>query len=543
MTFPNNILRELFAAFVTFLTVTFLLTSSAAAESPGSVIVGDRVIFDLLAPVGNISPAERALIVNQRIEHILLDPKLSPEEIQVVSSYQGEQIISINSFLVLTVTEADAEIEGTTTEKLAKSWSRLFRDALIVTKPLYRPAKAGTPSFNPLLLITFLAFLVPLTILAFPKFPIPIVVGEIVIGILIGKSGFDLIRYDSSLQFLSEFGFTYLMFLAGLEVDVRILQSRSNKDSIRSAGPAPLTIACTIMLLTFVLALVVAYGLSITGATEQPLFMGLVLSTTSLGLVVPVLKDHKLIDTTYGQTLLMSAMLADFTTMFLITVVAGWLSSGPTMELLLGLILIIAFAFAAKLGHLIANHPNTNSLIDRLRTTSSHIAVRGSFALMLAFVALSETLGTEIILGAFLAGVLVSVFAPREDKDFRQRLEAIGYGFFIPIFFIMVGVRFDIGSLINSAEGRSLAALLIISGFCIKVIASLPFRSVYSWKETLAAGFLMSSRLTLVIAGAEIGIRLGIFPEILYSAVVALALVTCLVGPMIFSFLQPESSA
>ena len=168
--------------------------------------------------------------------------------------------------------------------------------------------------------------------------------------------------------------------------------------------------------------------------------------------------------------------------------------------------------------------------------------MRGSLFLMLVFVAISAQLGTEVILGAFLAGVLLALFT-RDEKssDLRAKLEAMGFGFFIPIFFVMVGARFDLSALTGSSAGLILAPELIVGAFAIKILAALPFRGLVSWRETLAGGFLISSRLSLIIAAAEIGQRLGLFPEAVYAALIAVALVTAVVGPLGFNLLMPRA--
>ena len=148
---------------------------------------------------------------------------------------------------------------------------------------------------------------------------------------------------------------------------------------------------------------------------------------------------------------------------------------------------LVAFVALLRLGRWLSGHPGIADTFGRLRHATSQVAVRGSLALMLLFVALSETLGTEVILGAFLAGVLLALLSPQDDStgELREKLEALGFGFFIPIFFILVGVRFDLRALAASPQSLTLALLLILSAFAIKMLASLPFRLLVSWRETL----------------------------------------------------------
>lgn len=511
---------------------------------PGALVVGDRVVLTLRAPVGSVSPVERAAIVNARIADILRNPGQDPAAVEARELAGGDYLLALGAQPLLQITQADADVEGQTREAVAEEWSRRLRQALMAAKPLQPPAgeSGHRVSFLPLLLVSVLAFLIPLAVSRFKRFPIPIVVGEILVGILIGQSGLRLVHYDSWLQFLAEFGFAFLMFLSGLEVDFDLLAASRNPEGGSRPRRNPVTLALLVFALTLLLAGLLSLALAAAGLIRHPWMMMLVLSTTSLGMVVPVLKERNLTATPFGQTLLLAALVADFVTMFLITIVAGWIASGPTLEVFLSLVLIGAFLAAFRLARRIHRATGIQRVLEDLAHATTQLQVRGSLALMLVFVALSEQLGTEIILGAFLAGVLLSLLARADGADLRHKLEAFGFGFFIPIFFIMVGVRFDLQALVSSREGLLLAGLLVAGAFVIKIGAAQPFRQVATPRETWAAGFLLSSRLSLIIAAAEIGMRLGLFSRTVHAAAVCVALVTCVGGPLGFQFLMPAST-
>ena len=523
-------------------TTRLLAQAPPIQENTGAVVVGERVIFTLRAGVAGISALERASVVNARIKRVLGEDALHPENLVVQINENGEPTLALPNLPLLSITPADAQAENVTPAELAAQWERPLRSALIETKPLYHAGEHEKISFLPLVLVSGLAFSVPLLVGRFRRFPIPVVVGEILLGILIGRSGFDLVRYDSWLQFLAEFGFAYLMFLSGLEVDVDLLkQSKTEPKADGVKAPNPLALACVVFGLTLILAFGMALVLTGAGLIKQPWLMALVLSTTSLGLVVPTLKERGLSSAPFGQAILLAALVADFVTMFLITVVAGWLSSGPTLKLFLGLGLLGVFVLAWRVGTALKSSSALAQAFRGVSEATSQIAVRGSLFLMLAFVALSAQLGTEVILGAFLAGVLLALFVERESGALQHKLEALGFGFFVPIFFVMVGARFDLSALIGSPQGLILAPILILGAVALKVLAMLPFRLLGSWRETLAAGFLMSSRLSLIIAAAEIGQRLGLFPDTVHAALIAVALVTAVAGPVGFQLLMPTA--
>jgi Kef-type K+ transport system membrane component KefB/Trk K+ transport system NAD-binding subunit len=392
--------------------------------------------------------------------------------------------------------------------------------------------------FLSLLLITGLAASVPLLASQFRRLHIPIVVGEILVGIVIGKSGLNLIEPSPALEFLAVFGFTYLMFLSGLEVDFGALINSRKVPNGRPLGD-PLSLALPVFALTVGGALLVALGLARVGLIQSPLIMALILSTTSLGIVVPVLKERDLSGTRYGQSLLVSALVADFATLLLISVAVAAVSRGLTLDLLLVLLLLGAFATLARMGQLAARVPRLRRVVDELSHTTAQIQVRGAFALMVAFIVLAEGVGTEIILGAFLAGAIISLLAEREGSHLHMKMEAIGFGFFVPIFFIMVGVSFDLPALLNSPPALLLVPLLLAIAYAVKFLATLLYRLSFSWRETLAAGALLSSRLSLIIAAAAIALNLGIINEATNSAIILVAIVSCTLSPVLFNRLLP----
>jgi Trk K+ transport system NAD-binding subunit len=183
--------------------------------------------------------------------------------------------------------------------------------------------------------------------------------------------------------------------------------------------------------------------------------------------------------------------------------------------------------------------PIIRRMIEELSHATAQIKVRAAFTIMLAFVALSENIGTEVILGAFLAGAIVSLLKTPQDAELEHQLNTIGFGFFIPIFFIMVGVDFNFSALLTSSSALWLAPMLIIAALFVKVVPALIYKVNFSWRETLGAGTLLSARLSLIIAASAIGLRLGIISESVNAAIVLVAVVTVSLAPTIFSKIVP----
>ncbi|HKJ40238.1 MAG TPA: cation:proton antiporter, partial [Anaerolineales bacterium] len=261
-------------------------------------------------------------------------------------------------------------------------------------------------------------------------------------------------------------------------------------------------------------------------------------STTSLGIVVPVLKEKKMSSSSLGQTILLSALIADFLTMFLITVYIAFRSTGLSLNILLIGLLFIPVVLLYQLGERHLRRPIVQRLIEELADATSQIKVRGAFALMIAFVVLAELIGAELILGAFLGGVLASLISEPSDEKIRHKLDAIGFGFFVPLFFVNVGVQFDLQAFLTNPAAWVLLPILLVAAFAIKIISALVFKLAYSWKETISTGLLLSSRLSLIIAASAIGLKMEVISESTNAAIILIAALTAMLAPLGFNSLM-----
>ena len=400
-------------------------------------------------------------------------------------------------------------------------------------------------SFLPLMLIILLSFFVPMLLTRFKRLRLPIVVGEILAGIIVGRSGLNLVSsHDPILELLAEFGFVFLMFLSGMEIDFSNIGSVNSR--LRLSLPdlsQPLPLAVVTFGITLAVSTVIGFGMENLGLVQNPWMMALVLSTTSLGVVLPVLKERGLTSGRYGQSLLISALVADFVTMLLITVLVAVLSHGITFDILLVSLLFVAFFLVYRVGNLFFNKlPGIRRAMEELSHATAQIKVRAAFGMMLVFVVLSEFLGAEVILGGFLAGAVVSLLRTSSDADLSHQLETIGFGFFIPIFFIKVGIDFNLTALLESPQNLILVPGLLIAALLVKIVPMLLYRKAYSWRETFAAGALLSARLSLIIAASAIGLRLGVISETVNSAIILVAIILVTLAPMVFSWLKPSRS-
>lgn len=398
--------------------------------------------------------------------------------------------------------------------------------------------------FIPLLVVVGIAWLAPLA-LSFLKIKnVPSVIVEIVLGYVIGLF-FFLSRSGSSfniLEFLAAAGFIFLMFLSGLEIDVdQIFSSLPKKGTSRTAAKSPLILSLAYFALVVILSYLSTYLLSIFVHMPNRWYFALIMVTTSVGIVLPVLKGRGELSSRYGQMIIIAAAVADVLSIILFTFTAFILRHGFKFELLYILIVFIVFFLFYRLGGQLKNVLLFKRLVFQLSHAASQIRVRGSVLMMLIFVGISQYIGEEVILlGAFLSGLLMSSLLHKERSVLMIKLDGMGYGFFIPIFFIMVGILFDPSAFkeFDASLIWFLIALFVVL-FAIKIIPSFIWGKMFGTRKALAGGFLMSSQLSLIIAASVIGLQLGVITPGINASFVLMAVLTCLIAPILFNWIYP----
>ena len=397
--------------------------------------------------------------------------------------------------------------------------------------------QSGT-GFVSLLLVVFLAFIVPLLLSKFKR--IPVVVGEIVAGIIIGHSGFNLVGANPTLTVMSDIGLAFLMFLAGMEIDFSKLFPPRQKGK-PALGPNLPGMSFAVYLVTLGFAVPGAFLLRNLGLEGDPYLLAFVLSATSLGVLLPVLKERKLMNQPSGQLVFLTALLADFITVLLLTIYIITLDRGFDLEIFSLGLLFVAFFLAYRVGIKFIRIPSVRNLVEELSHTTVQLKVRGAIAILMAFVVLAEMLGAELILGAFLGGMVISLIKAPQDDDLVHKLEAFGFGFFVPIFFIMAGVELELGALFENPTILALIPVIFIVGLVVKIVPALLFKRLLSWRETLAGGLLLNTHLSLEIAVAVIGLRLGLLAPATNAAIVVFSVLTVFFMPILFGIIMPPT--
>ncbi|WP_026771732.1 MULTISPECIES: monovalent cation:proton antiporter family protein [Sediminibacillus] len=385
-------------------------------------------------------------------------------------------------------------------------------------------------SVTSLVIVILAAFFTPILMHRLRLKAIPVVVAEIIVGLIIGHSGFNIVDDSTWLETLSTLGFIFLMFLSGLEIDFTIFAKKGrNKRNNSQANkqPSAVWIAIIVFLAILAFSLLLSYLFVLGGFIDNMFLMTLIISTISLGVVVPTLKEAQAMKTTVGQTILLIAVIADLVTMILLAVfVSFYGEEAGNMWLLL-----ILFG-AGVLLYFVGKRFRNQTFLETMSKGTIQIGTRAVFTLIIFLVALSETVGAENILGAFLAGALVSLLSP--NQDLVQKLDSFGYGFLIPIFFVMVGVDIDLWSLFSNPKVLALIPLLFIALLVSKLVPVLIMRKWYDWRTVISSGMILTTTLSLVIAAATIGERMGIIDNQMEGALILVAVLTCLVTPPVF---------
>jgi Kef-type K+ transport system membrane component KefB len=378
-------------------------------------------------------------------------------------------------------------------------------------------------SFSGLAIVAAVAFAAPLLLGLAPGLRLPAVVLEIVAGIAIGPAGLGWVSVDLPIQVLSLVGLAFLLFLGGLEVDVDRLRGRLL--GLTGSG----------FLLSLGLALLVGHGLAAAGLVEQPLFVAIVLTATSLGVVIPVLKDAGESASEFGQLVIVGASIADFVTVVLLSLFFSREATGigEQLVLLAGFALLAAAAALTLRGA--ERWTRLSATLLRLQDTTAQIRIRGAFLLLAAFVVLAERLGLEVILSAFVAGAILRLV----DRDrmmthpaFRQKLEAVGFGVFIPVFFVASGIQFDLGALFGSASTVARVPLFLLALVLVRGLPALLYRGTLGNRQTAVAGLLQATSLPFIVAATMIGIELGLLDEATGAALIAAGLLSVLLFPL-----------
>jgi Kef-type K+ transport system membrane component KefB len=350
--------------------------------------------------------------------------------------------------------------------------------------------------------------------------PVPEVVIQILLGIAIGPYVLNLVRPNPIVTALSEFGLTFLMFLAGTELDLAVMRQGHLGRAAGSWG------------VSVVVALAVGAVLHGTGLVLDSVVVALCLTTTALGTLLPVLRDGGVFRTRLGPSMLSVGAIGEFGP---IVAVAVLLTTRDVALTLFLLVLFVAVAVVAALLAVEVRPPRFIALMRRHLHSTAQLPVRISVLLVILLVFLAVKLNLDVLLGAFAAGVVVRLFIKGEDSQpIESKLEAIGFGFLIPIFFIESGITFDLKALIHQPH-----VLILVPIFCALFLLTraLPtwafFRSVLTRAETRAIAVLSATGLPIIVVITTLGVQEHRMKPQNAAALVAAGMLSVLLYPLI----------
>ena len=379
------------------------------------------------------------------------------------------------------------------------------------------------PTLTGLAIVLAVAVAAPLVLSLVPWLPIPSVVVEIALGIVIGPHVLGLIgTMDDVTTVLALLGVTFLLFFAGVELDLRGIVNRRFVRII-AAYAASLALAAAI-----------GVGLHAVGVDAPPAFLAIALSATGLGVLLPIMKDEGLLDTEYGQVVFGACAVAEVVPLILLAIAYPTMANGVG-EQLARVALLVGVAGLVGIAVLIAQRrPAVIRRLDRLSDTSAQLRVRLTLLILIGLAALATQLGIEVIVGAFAAGLVIG--ADRDALEANaahvRKLEGVGFGLLVPVFFVATGIRLDVGAVLGDPGALGLVVVLLLALLAIRGLPVLLYGPLMTARERAGAAFLQATSLSFLIASAVVGLELHVVGTASATALVMAGMGSVLLFPL-----------
>ena len=308
----------------------------------------------------------------------------------------------------------------------------------------------------------------------------------------------------------------------------------------------PLELAAASFGLSVALGIAVGFGFQAMGLVKVPLFVAVALLATSLGLVAPILSDSRQASSPFGQLVIAAASLADFGAVVLLSLFfSTQVSDTTTKLLLLGALAVTGMVVAVTLWRA-QRLAIVSRVFARTHGTTAELRTRGAIVLLVAFTAVARSFGIELILGAFLAGAVLTLVdrdGMMRHPEFELKLRAVGYGLLVPVFFVASGIQFDLHALLSSTDGILRIPLFVVAMLAVRGLPAAIYASTIGARRSLAAGLLQATSLPFLVTASAIGSRLGIISAGTSAGLVAAGLISVIVFPVAaLSLLRPAAS-
>lgn len=372
-----------------------------------------------------------------------------------------------------------------------------------------------------LLIVLFAALATPLITARFHLTRMPTAISEIIMGIIIGKTGFNIVRPDVSVQYIADLGVIMLIFLGGMEIDFSLLEPKKNKEDF-----SPLGTAFAGFTSIFIMSITLSGILYFTGIFNQFILAVILFSTIALGVIISLLKEVGLLDTKYGQTILLTSAFGEFIPLVGLTIYSAVKQQHYISVLGLPVIFLIAIVLLHRFNRVYV-------FFEKIDKSTTQLDIRLAFFLIFVLVTFAEQIGAESILGAFLAGAVMKLLKPKPDTE--AKLSSMGYGFFIPVFFITTGVNLNLRTLFTNKEALMLIPIFLIAFLLSKAIVYFAFRKQFGNRYSIAAAILTSTTITLVLPILQVGRNLKLITTAQSGAITLAAIITCLICPILFN--------
>jgi Kef-type K+ transport system membrane component KefB len=371
---------------------------------------------------------------------------------------------------------------------------------------------------NDLVAVAVVAALTPLLVALLPGPKIPQVVVFLLGGILIGPHVLGLAETDN-IQLLSDVGLGFLFLLAGYELDPSLLRERPGR------------LAITGWLISAVISVGVTAGLTAVGYIKDYVPVGLALTTTALGTLLPILRDNGMLGGKFGRQVFAAGAVGE---LFPILIIAVFLTKRGHFIALASVVLVGVLAIVLSLVPWLARSAAVKRIIEEGQDATAQVTLRWAVVLLFALLAFAQRFGLDVVLGAMLAGIVLRIWTRRlnlDTENLERKFDTVGYGIFIPIFFISSGMTIDLTAIIHSP-----LRLLVLLGLLL-IVRGLPSLVVYRHdltpRERVEMTFITATSLPLLIALAEIGEQDGVMLPATAAALVGAGVLSVLIYPLI----------
>lgn len=373
----------------------------------------------------------------------------------------------------------------------------------------------------PILFVLTAAALAPIVGAATRRYGLSIVVIELVLGIAIGPQGLGLVAAgEGMLAALARLGMAFLFFIAGMEIDLPAVRGR------------PLRVAFGGWASALVLAVLIALGVRAAGLIQAWPVVAIALVTTALGVLVPILRDAGTTETPLGRNVLASGVMGELGPILAMSLVLSRrYSVGAQIGLTLGFIVIVLV-----LARLLARGAKVPALLGPLRRGLDHsgqLPIRLALVLIVALAVLAENAGLDLALGALTAGMMVG-FALRGGErvhDLHAKLDAVGFGFLVPVFFLMSGTKLDVRSMVARPEGLALLAVFFLALVVVRLPLIWLLRAPLGGRGAGAVGLLSATTLSLVVVLTQVAVEAGAMPAAEAASMVGAGMLGIVVFP------------